>query len=85
MRAAVVRQSGAAPAFDQFADPQPSPGLAVGTLVAAAFNPLDVALVNGQIPFRRIQPPECTGAPAGHDQRAPAQPIRPPDPGAVSR
>jgi hypothetical protein len=40
MRAAVVRRSGAAPAFDQFADPQPGQGVAVATLVAAALNPL---------------------------------------------
>jgi NADPH:quinone reductase-like Zn-dependent oxidoreductase len=61
MRAAVVRQPGAAPALDQFADPQPGPGLAVGTLVAAALNPLDIAIVNGQIPFRRPQPPYVAG------------------------
>jgi len=57
MRAAVIRQSGATPALDQFADPQPGQGLSVGTLVAAALNPLDIAIVNGQFPIRRLQPP----------------------------
>ena len=61
MRAAVIRRSGATPALDQFADPQPGQGLAVGTLVAAALNPLDIALVNDQIPFRRLQPPYIAG------------------------
>src|SRR5580692_8027993 len=61
MRAAVIRQSGATPAVDQFADPQPGPGLAVGTLVAAALNPLDVLIVNDQLPFRRLQPPCIAG------------------------
>ena len=61
MRAAVIRRSGATPALDQFADPQPGPGLAVGTLVAAALNPLDVLFVNDQIPFRRLQPPCIAG------------------------
>ena len=52
MRAAVIRRSGATPALDQFADPQPGRGLSVGTLVAAALNPLDIAIVNGQFPVR---------------------------------
>jgi NADPH:quinone reductase-like Zn-dependent oxidoreductase len=61
MRAAVIRRSGATPALDQFADPQPGQGMAVGTLIAAALNPLDIALVNDQIPFRRLQPPYIAG------------------------
>lgn len=61
MRAAVIRISGGTPALEQFADPQPGPGLSVGTLVAAALNPLDLALVNGQIPVRRLQPPYVAG------------------------
>ena len=61
MRAAVIRRSGATPALDQFADPQPGQGLAVGTLVAAALNPLDVLIVDDQLPFRRIQPPCIAG------------------------
>jgi NADPH:quinone reductase-like Zn-dependent oxidoreductase len=61
MRAAVVRRSGATPVPDQFADPQPGQGLSVATLVAAALNPLDVLLVNDQIPFRRLQPPCIAG------------------------
>jgi NADPH:quinone reductase-like Zn-dependent oxidoreductase len=61
MRAAVIRRSGATPALDQFADPRPGPGLSVGTLVAAALNPLDVLLVNDQIPFRLLQPPYVAG------------------------
>jgi NADPH:quinone reductase-like Zn-dependent oxidoreductase len=61
MRAAVVRRSGATPAVDQFADPQPGQGLSVGTLVAAALNPLDVAIVNDQFPLRRLQPPYVAG------------------------
>src|SRR6201986_2916992 len=61
MRAAVVRRSGAAPALDQFADPHPGPGVAVATLVAAALNPLDIAIVNDQIPFRRLEPPYIAG------------------------
>jgi NADPH:quinone reductase-like Zn-dependent oxidoreductase len=61
MRAAVVRRSGDTPALDEFADPQPGPGLSVGTLVAAALNPLDVLIVNDQLPFRRLQPPCIAG------------------------
>ena len=61
MRAAVIRRSGATPALEEFADPQPGPGLSVGTLVAAALNPLDVLIVNDQIPFRRLQPPYVAG------------------------
>jgi NADPH:quinone reductase-like Zn-dependent oxidoreductase len=61
MRAAVVRRSGAAPALDQFADPQPGEGVAVATLVAAALNPLDIAIVDDQIPFRRLEPPYIAG------------------------
>ena len=61
MRAAVIRRSGATPALDQFADPQPGQGLSVGTLVAAALNPLDVAIVNDQFPLRRLQPPYIAG------------------------
>ena len=61
MRAAVIRRSGATPALDQFADPQPSPGVSVGTLLAAALNPLDVLIVNDQLPFRRLQPPCIAG------------------------
>jgi NADPH:quinone reductase len=61
MRAAVVRRSGATPALEEFADPQPGPGVSVGTLVAAALNPLDVLLVNNQIPFRPLQPPAVAG------------------------
>src|ERR1700749_3444236 len=61
MRAAVVRRSGAPPALDQFADPHPGPGVAVATLVAAALNPLDIAIVNDQIPFRRLEPPYIAG------------------------
>ena len=61
MRAAVIRQSGATPALDQFADPQPGQGLSVGTLVAAALNPLDVLIANDQLPFRRLQLPCVAG------------------------
>jgi NADPH:quinone reductase-like Zn-dependent oxidoreductase len=61
MRAAVIRQPGTAPALGQFADPQPGPGLSVGTLVAAALNPLDIAIVNGQFPVRRLDPPYIAG------------------------
>ena len=61
MRAAVVRVSGGTPTLEQFADPQPSGDLSVGTLVAAALNPLDLALVNEQIPFRRFSPPYVAG------------------------
>src|SRR6201986_2313221 len=61
MRAAVVRRSGTAPAVDQFADPQPGQGVEVATLVAAALNPLDIAIVNDQTPFRRLEPPYIAG------------------------
>lgn len=39
MRAAVIRAPGGTPILEQFADPQPGPGLSVGTLVAAALLP----------------------------------------------
>ena len=61
MRAAVIRAPGGTPIPEQFADPQPGPGMSVGTLVAAALNPLDIALVNDQIPFRRLVPPYVAG------------------------
>src|SRR6202011_4309216 len=61
MRAAVIRRSGATPGLNQFADPQPGRGLSVGTLVAAALNPLDIAIVNDQFPIRRLQPPYVAG------------------------
>jgi len=61
MQAAVVRQPGATPVFEQFTDPQPGPDVSVGTLVAAALNPLDVAFVNDQFPLRRLQPPCIAG------------------------
>ena len=61
MRAAVIRRSGATPALNQFADPQPGQGLSVGTLVAASLNPLDIAIVNDQFPIRRLQPPYIAG------------------------
>jgi NADPH2:quinone reductase len=61
MRAAVVHQPGATPALEQFDDPQPSPGVPVGTLVAASLNPLDVAFANDQFPVRRLQPPCVAG------------------------
>src|ERR1700691_2425299 len=61
MRAAVIRRSGGTPAVDQFADPEPGQGWSVGTVVAAALNPLDVLIVNGQLPFRRLQPPYIAG------------------------
>jgi len=61
MRAAIIRRSGATPVLGQFDDPRPAPGLAVGTLVAASLNPLDVAIVNDQFPLRRLQPPYVAG------------------------
>jgi NADPH:quinone reductase-like Zn-dependent oxidoreductase len=61
MQAAVVHQPGATPVIEQFTDPQPGPGVSVGTLVAAALNPLDVAFVNDQFPLRRLQPPCIAG------------------------
>ena len=61
MRAAVVHRSGATPVVEQFTDPRPGPGVRVGTLVAAALNPLDVAFVNDQFPLRRLQPPCIAG------------------------
>jgi NADPH:quinone reductase-like Zn-dependent oxidoreductase len=61
MRAAVVHQPGATPVLEQFTDPQPGPGVSVGTLVAAALNPLDLAFVNDQFPLRRLQPPCIAG------------------------
>jgi NADPH:quinone reductase len=61
MRAAVIRQPGATPALNEFADPQPGQGVSVGTLVAASLNPLDIAIVNDQFPVRRLQPPYIAG------------------------
>ena len=61
MRAAVVHQPGATPALEEFTDPRPGPGVLVGSLVAAALNPLDVAFVNDKFPIRRLQPPCVAG------------------------
>jgi hypothetical protein len=68
-RAAVIRQSGATPTLDQFTDPQPGQGLSVGTLVAAALNPLHVAITNDQFPFRWLQPPCVAGLGSGRATR----------------
>jgi hypothetical protein len=89
MRAAVIRRSGATPAVDQFTDPQPGQGLSVGTLVAAALNPLDVAIVNGQFPLRRLQPPYIAGYEAvvqlGDGTRPRPRSPRPPSATSCSR
>src|SRR5580698_4721089 len=61
MRAAVVHQPGATPVLEEFTDPRPGPGVSVGTLVAAALNPLDLAFVNDQFPLRRLEPPCIAG------------------------
>ena len=61
MRAAVIRRAGDTPAVEQFADPQPGPGLSVGTLVAAALNPLDVLIAGDQLPFRPLKTPSVVG------------------------
>src|SRR6201987_1499255 len=61
MRAAGIRQPCATPALNEFADPQPGQGVAVGTRVAASLNPLDIAIVNDQFPVRRLQPPYIAG------------------------
>jgi NADPH2:quinone reductase len=61
MRAAVVHQPGGTPVFERFADPQPGPGVSVGTLLAASLNPLDLAFVNNQFPVRPLQPPCVAG------------------------
>src|SRR6204780_519442 len=61
MPAAVIRRPGGTPAVDQFADPEPGQGWSVGTVVAAALNPLDVLIVNNQLPFRRLQLPCIAG------------------------
>jgi NADPH2:quinone reductase len=61
MRAAVVHEPGATPVFEQFDDPQPGPGVSVGTLLAASLNPLDLAFVNNKFPVRPVQPPCVAG------------------------
>lgn len=61
MRAAVVHQTGATPALEEFTDPRPGPGVSVGALVAATLNPLDVAFVNDKFPIRRLRPPCIAG------------------------
>src|ERR1700691_2703560 len=61
MRAAVIRRPGDTPALEQFADPQPGPGLSLGTLVAAALNPLDLLIAGDQLPFLPLQPPSIAG------------------------
>jgi hypothetical protein len=59
-------------------DPQPGQGMSVGTLVAAALDPLDIAIVNDQFPLRRLQPPCIAGYEAvvqlGDGDRAPSRP-----------
>lgn len=61
LRAAVVHQPGATPVLEQFNDPQPGPGVSVGTLLAVTLNPLDLAFVNNQFPVRLLQPPCIAG------------------------
>jgi hypothetical protein len=80
MRAA-AHQSGAPSALDRLADPQPGQFLPVGTLLMASLNLLGVAIVNGQFPFRRLQPSaplagwrSCSSV----TERAATWPARPP-------
>ncbi|WP_327403355.1 zinc-binding dehydrogenase [Streptomyces sp. NBC_01288] len=61
MRAAVVRERGATPVLEQFADPRPGPGVPIATLLAAALNPLDLAFVNDQFPLRPLRAPCVAG------------------------
>jgi|SRR5699024_712996 len=59
MRAGVVHSLGTTPVVGEFEDPAPDAEPA--TVVAAAMNPVDVAVVEGEMPFRRIDPPFVAG------------------------
>ena len=58
MRAAVIEALGAAPIVEEFADPA---GDDVAEVVAAPLNPVDLAIVAGQMPFRQETPPFVAG------------------------
>lgn len=59
MRAAVVHELGTTPTVGRFDDPGPDSGAA--EVIAAALNPVDVAIVAGQNPFRELAPPFVAG------------------------
>lgn len=58
MRAAVVEAVGGEPVVENFADPT---GEDVADVLAAALNPADLIVVNGQMPFRQASPPFVAG------------------------
>ncbi|MGW3628167.1 quinone oxidoreductase family protein [Streptomyces sp. NPDC000880] len=61
MKAAVIHEFGKAPVLAGFPQPTPANGQRVGTLVAAALNPLDLVIAGGGMPHRRPAPPFVAG------------------------
>ncbi len=61
MRAAVIEQLGTAPRLRDFPAPAAAEGITAGRLVAAALNPVDLAVAAGQMPLRTIAPPFVAG------------------------
>lgn len=59
MRAAVVHSVGGDPEVEQFPDPAADEDVA--DVAAAGLNPVDVAFVAGQMPFRQVSPPFVAG------------------------
>ncbi len=61
MRAAVIEELGAAPRLREFPGPAAAEDITAGRLVAAALNPVDLAIAAGQMPLRAIAPPFVAG------------------------
>src|SRR5215211_123630 len=61
MRAAVLHSHGAAPAVEEFREPEPEPGADLLELQVAAMNPIDVRIASGAFPRERYEPPYVAG------------------------
>lgn len=61
MKAAVISELGGTPVVGEFKDPEPSPGVQVGRLLAASLNPVDLIIAAGKLPSRPVEPPFVAG------------------------
>ena len=61
MKAAVISETAGTPATAEFRDPEPTPGVQVGRLLAASLNPVDLVIAAGKMPHRQVRPPFVAG------------------------
>lgn len=61
MQAAVIEKLGTAPRLREFPEPTAAEGITTGRLVAAALDPVDLAIAAGRMPLRTITPPFVAG------------------------